>query len=88
DISRLNSWVGTPEGANQPLWKTDLNRDGVFNQTDVTRAGELMSAPDRVVRLPACPAPLGVKTNQNQLANIFSTLREVLEVWSQLLMSR
>jgi hypothetical protein len=58
DIGRLNSWVGTTEGATQPLWKTDVNRDEVFDQTDVTRANELLSAPDRVFRLPACPAPL------------------------------
>jgi uncharacterized repeat protein (TIGR02543 family) len=89
DIGRLNSWVGTTEGATQPLWKTDINRDEVFDQTDVTRANELLSAPDRVIRLPACPSTsLGASPNQNQLANVFSTLRQALEVWSQLLISR
>ncbi|MFH1170430.1 MAG: CARDB domain-containing protein [Candidatus Vogelbacteria bacterium] len=91
DISRLNSWVGTPEGQAQPLWKTDINRDGIFDQADVTRAGELMSAPDRVFRLPACPSAsggLGASPQSNQLANVFTTLRQMLEIWSQLLMSR
>ena len=66
DIGLLNSWVGTAAGASQPFWKTDINRDGVFDAKDVTRAGELMSVPNRAYRLPACPAPTSAVPNQTQ----------------------
>lgn len=79
DISLLNSWVGTTTGASQPLYKTDINRDGVFDAKDVTRAGELMSAPNRVYRLPACPAPLTSISSQNQMANTLSSLSSLLQ---------
>ena len=88
DISLLNSWVGTATGAGQPLYKTDINRDGVFDAKDVTRAGELMADPNRVVRLSACPAPLTAAPTQTQLANILSALQATLGQLYQLLMSR
>jgi hypothetical protein len=92
DIGTLRSWLPTAAtagiGANQPLWKTDINRDEVFDAQDLARLTELRNAPDAVLTLPACPGPFGLSTKQSQLANIFSTLRQALEIWSQLLMSR
>ncbi|MBI4136084.1 MAG: peptidoglycan-binding protein [Candidatus Vogelbacteria bacterium] len=84
DIGLLNSWLPTAAsvgaGASQLLYKTDINRDGVFDARDVTRAGELMSDPNRVYRLPACPAPLGMTTtDQNQLANALSAMSSLLQ---------
>ncbi|MBI2100576.1 MAG: S8 family serine peptidase [Candidatus Vogelbacteria bacterium] len=88
DIGLLNSWVGTATGASQPLYKTDINRDGVFNSADVTRAGELLSASDALRSLPACPVLLtstAPTANQSQLANALSAMRAILIELSQLI---
>ncbi|MBI2097692.1 MAG: hypothetical protein HYT46_02045, partial [Candidatus Vogelbacteria bacterium] len=53
------------------------------------RAGEILSAPDAIRSLPACPQPLaGQAGAQSQLANSFSALQMALNQLSQLLMSR
>ncbi|MBI2097916.1 MAG: hypothetical protein HYT46_03230 [Candidatus Vogelbacteria bacterium] len=84
DIGLLNAWVGTAAGASQPLYKTDINRDGVFNAADVTRAGEILSAPDAIRSLPACPQPLaGQAGAQSQLANALSALSSLLQTLQQ-----
>ena len=90
DISLLNSWLPTTAsigaGASQPLYKTDINRDGVFDAKDVTRAGELMADPNRVVRLSACPAPLGYNSSsQSQLAGVLSSLSSALQTLQRFL---
>ena len=86
DITVLNGLIGTTEGLAQPLYKTDINRDGVFNFADVTRIGEFVNVPNWVFRLSVCPAPLGLTINQSQLASIFSALRMTLNQLSQLLL--
>ncbi len=85
DLAKLNAWVGTAEGAAQPLYKTDINRDGVFNQADVTRAGELLSAPGVVRSLPACPAPLSVAPTEAQIASAISAINSLLQSLRQVL---
>ncbi len=85
DIGKLNAWVGTAEGAAQPLYTTDINRDGVFNASDVTKAGELLSAPNAVRSLPACPSPVSAVTNDTQVASVLSALSSILQSLRQVL---
>lgn len=86
DISLLNAWVGTATGLAQPLYQTDINRDGVFNSADVTRAGELLAAPDAIRSLPACPAPITLISSQSQLANTLSALQTAISQLKQLIL--
>ncbi|MEK7585396.1 MAG: PKD domain-containing protein [Patescibacteria group bacterium] len=85
DLGRLNALVGTAEGAAQPLYKTDINRDGVFNQADVTKAGEILSTPGTARSLPACPAPLSAAPSEAQIASAISAINSILQSLRQVL---
>ena len=91
DIGKLNAWVGTTEGAAQPLYTTDINRDGVFNAADVTKAGEILSTAGTARTLPACPSTsLGASpaSNQTQMADALTSLTRLLQKLQLLLQSQ
>ena len=85
DLSLLNSWVDTPEGQAKPLYQTDINRDGVFNQADITKLGEISNSLTNIATrtLPACPGSIGMTASQSQLATTLASLGALLQILQQ-----
>ncbi len=85
DLSSLRASLAGEPNSLLPLYRTDINSDGIANAADDASLMALLHARSATSlnTLPACPAPMTLISNQNQLANTLSALSFALQTLKQ-----